>query len=172
MDKLIRIHEMDNVAVATQPVAAGEAITVGAFSLTAAQEIPAGHKIALMPIAEGENIIKYGFPIGHAKRDIAAGEWVHTHNTASNLSGLREYSYQPVECPEGTETPATFMGYVRSDGSVGVRNEVWIIPTVGCVNGIAEAIEDNANAGRPADAPKAYAYTHPYGCSQLSVYAS
>ena len=167
MDKLIRIHEMDNVAVATQPVAAGEAITVGAFSLTAAQEIPAGHKIALMPIAEGENIIKYGFPIGHAKRDIAAGEWVHTHNTASNLSGLREYSYQPVECPQGTETPATFMGYVRSDGSVGVRNEVWIIPTVGCVNGIAEAIEDNANAGRPADAPKAYAYTHPYGCSQL-----
>ena len=71
MDKLIRIHEMDNVAVATQPVAAGEAITVGAFSLTAAQEIPAGHKIALMPIAEGENIIKYGFPIGHAKRNIS-----------------------------------------------------------------------------------------------------
>ena len=167
MEKIIRIHEMDNVAVATQGVAAGETVTVGQVQLTAAQEIPAGHKIALRRIAEGENIIKYGFPIGHAKRDIEAGEWVHTHNTASNLSGLNEYSYQPVECPQAAETPATFMGYVRPDGSVGIRNEVWIIPTVGCVNGVAEAIEDIVNAGRPADAPRAFAYTHPYGCSQL-----
>ena len=167
MDRLIHIHPADNVAVATRLLPAGEQVTVDGIALTLAQEIPAGHKVALRAIGAGENIIKYGFPIGHAKADIAAGEWVHSHNTASNLSGLNEYTYQPVACPQETEEPATFLGYVRPDGSVGVRNEVWIVPTVGCVNGIAEAVEDIANAERPAGVTRVCAYTHPYGCSQL-----
>ena len=167
MDSLIRIHEMDNVAVATGAIPAGTRLNVGDGDVTAREEIPAGHKIALRTIKEGENVIKYGFPIGHAKRDIGAGEWVHTHNTASNLSGLKEYTYQPVHCHEGQEEAASFMGYVRGDGSVGVRNEVWIVPTVGCVNGIAEAIEDLARAEMPQGVERVCAYTHPYGCSQL-----
>ena len=164
---MIRIHAADNVAVAMETIPAGAALDVGGVFLTAREEIPAGHKAALTQISAGENIVKYGFPIGRATRDIAPGEWVHSHNTASNLSGLREYVYQPVACPGETEPPASFMGYVRPDGSVGVRNEVWIIPTVGCVNGVAEAIEDLACAEKPEGVSRVCAYTHPYGCSQL-----
>ena len=141
MKKFIKIHENDNVAVALQEVSAGTAVDLEGFSVTALEEIPAGHKIALTDIPEGENIVKYGFPIGHAKADIKAGEHVHTHNVKSNLAGLKEYAYHPVAGSDRVEDAQTFMGYVRSDGSVGIRNEVWIIPTVGCVNGIAEAIE-------------------------------
>ena len=167
MEKLIRIHASDNVAVATETIPAGVQLEAGGLSVRTAEEIPAGHKVALRAIAAGENIIKYGFPIAHAKTDIAAGQWVHSHNAASNLSGLREYSYQPVPCPDVQEAPATFMGYVRPDGSVGIRNEVWIIPTVGCVNGIAEEIERLAQAEQPEGVSRVCAYTHPYGCSQL-----
>jgi len=167
MDQLIRIHASDNVAVATSAIPAGTHLNVEGISLVTAEEIPAGHKTALRLIHAGENIIKYGFPISHAKQDIPAGAWVHTHNTASNLSGLREYSYQPVECPRRTEAPDTFLGYVRPDGGVGIRNEVWIVPTVGCVNGIAEEIERLAEAERPEGVSRVCAYTHPYGCSQL-----
>ena len=164
---LKRIHEDDNVAVALSTFPKGETETVSGITVTAKEEIPAGHKIALVPIAEGENIVKYGFPIAHAKRDIEAGEWIHSHNAASNLSGLREYVYEPTEPVERSEEPAAFMGYVRADGSVGIRNEVWIIPTVGCVNGIAEAIEDELKGEVPEGVTRLTAYTHPYGCSQL-----
>ena len=167
MKNVIRIHPQDNVAVATEAVAAGAALEIEGIRLAAAQDIPAGHKAALAPIRTGENIVKYGFPIGRATRDIAPGEWVHSHNMVSNLEGLREYVYQPVACQAGSEPPASFMGYARPDGSVGIRNEVWIIPTVGCVNGAAEAIEALANAERPEGVSRVCAYTHPYGCSQL-----
>ena len=167
MKNVIRIHESDNVAVAIEAVPAGTALEVGGATVVPAQDIPAGHKIALCAIPCGENVVKYGFPIGHASRDIAPGEWVHSHNVKSNLAGLRDYAYRPVACPDAHEEPARFMGYVRPDGSVGVRNEVWIIPTVGCVNGAAEAIEELANAERPEGVTRVCAYTHPYGCSQL-----
>ncbi len=169
MKNFIRIHENDNVAVALQPVGAGTAVDLEGYSVVSKEEIPAGHKIALVDIPEGVDIIKYGFPIGHAKVDIHAGEHVHTHNVKSNLSGLKEYSYHPVAGSDRVEEPQTFMGYVRPDGSVGIRNEVWIIPTVGCVNGIAEAIEDNAKAMMPEGVTRVCAYTHPYGCSQLGL---
>ena len=100
-----------------------------------------GHKYALRDIKAGENIIKYGNPIGHATCDIKKGEHVHTHNVKTNLSDKLEYSYNPKfhDIPK-VDTDKTFLGYVREDGSVGIRNEVWIINTVGCVNKVAEKI--------------------------------
>lgn len=165
MEQFRKIHPNDNVAVAMVAVPAGTAVGLG--DVTTLDPIPAGHKTALRLIPAGENIIKYGFPIGHAKRDIQPGEHVHSHNVASNLEGLREYRYDPKGGVERQEEPASFQGYVRPDGSVGIRNEVWIVPTVGCVNGIAEAIEAAAEAVRPAGVSRVCAYTHPYGCSQL-----
>ena len=118
-----------------------------------------GHKYALCDIAEGENIIKYGNPIGHATAPIKKGEHVHTHNVKTNLSGNLEYTFNEGYIPEKiTPTERTFLGYKRRDGRVGIRNEIWIIPTVGCVNKIAEQI---------ASATGAHAFTHPFGCSQL-----
>ena len=118
-----------------------------------------GHKCALFDIKKGENIIKYGNPIGHATEDIKAGEHVHTHNVKTNLSGNLEYTYEPVsyDLPE-EENGRTFMGYVRENGDVGIRNEIWIVNTVGCVNKVAERI---------AAATGAYHFPHPFGCSQL-----
>ncbi|MBO7303669.1 MAG: UxaA family hydrolase, partial [Clostridia bacterium] len=109
--------------------------------------------------AAGENIIKYGNPIGHATVDIKKGEHVHSHNVKTNLSGNLEYTYDPkfYDIPEGDKT-RTFMGYVRKNGEVGIRNEVWIVNTVGCVNKIAEAIAARTGARH---------FPHPFGCSQL-----
>ena len=117
-----------------------------------------GHKYAIRPIAPGENVIKYGMPIGHAKVQIAPGEHVHTHNLASNLAGLLEYTYRPDFKPLEIKTDRTFAGFLRPDGQAGVRNDLWVIPTVGCVNDLAR---------RLADAVGGIALTHPYGCSQL-----
>ena len=117
-----------------------------------------GHKYAIRPIAEGENVVKYGMPIGHAKTAIAPGEHVHTHNLASNLAGLLEYTYKPDFTPLEIKITRTFSGFLRPDGQAGIRNELWVIPTVGCVNDLAR---------RLADAVGGFALTHPYGCSQL-----
>ena len=123
-----------------------------------------GHKYALRPIAAGENVIKYGMPIGHATRDIAAGEHVHTHNLATNLGETVEYRYVPrasairtIEHSEHSNN-LTFPAYRRADGRIGIRNEIWVVPTVGCVNALCE---------RLAAACGGFALTHPYGCSQL-----
>ena len=122
-------------------------------------DLESGHKYALRDIRCGENVIKYGNPIGRATADIKCGEWVHTHNTSTNLSGALEYEFsgdfKSELAPHGERT---FLGYKRDDGSVGVRNEVWIINTVGCVNKIAK---------RLAELTGAYHFEHPYGCSQL-----
>ena len=117
-----------------------------------------GHKYAIRHISPGENVIKYGMPIGHAKVQIAPGEHVHTHNLASNLAGLLEYTYKPDFTPLEIKTDRTFAGFLRPDGQAGVRNDLWVIPTVGCVNDLAR---------RLADAVGGIALTHPYGCSQL-----
>ena len=118
-----------------------------------------GHKYALRDICEGENIIKYGQPIGHATRDIAKGEHIHTHNLKTNLSGALEYTYTPVRypAPQVKEKPI-FMGYVRENGEVGIRNDVWIVNTVGCVNKVAEKLAEKTGAKY---------FPHPFGCSQL-----
>lgn len=118
-----------------------------------------GHKYALRDIAKGENIIKYGNPIGHATEDIKKGEHVHTHNVKTNLSDKLTYSYEEtVQDFPVVDSGKTFMGYVRSNGDVGIRNEIWIINTVGCVNKIAEKLAAKTGA---------YAFVHPFGCSQL-----
>lgn len=133
----MRIHPLDNVEI----------------------NLENGHKYAVANIKKGENIIKYGFPIGHATEDIKAGEHIHTHNLKTNLSGTLEYTYEPKLPTQEmrTDTP-TFMGYRRKNGGVGIRNEVWIVNTVGCVNKTAERI---------AQATGARYFPHPFGCSQL-----
>ena len=169
MTKLIRINPRDNVAVALHPVAAGETLLVGGGAVTAAEEIPQGHKIALAAIAEGQPVVKYGFPIGHATADVAAGAWVHTHNMRTNLSGEEEYSYEPaVPAVEHVE-PETFMGFRRKDGRVAVRNEIWIIPTVGCVNDVAKKLAADCQDLVSGSVEGLYAFTHPYGCSQTGA---
>ena len=137
--KTIQIAPADNVAVALCPINAGETVQSGDLSQVVVTEaIPQGHKIALKNIAKEENIIKYGFVIGHATTDIPAGSWVHTHNMATNLSGEIEYSYHPELKQPASEKPECFNGFRRKDGRAAIRNEIWIIPTVGCVNDVAK----------------------------------
>lgn len=151
MEKLMQIHKNDNVAVL----------------LCEQNGIPAGHKIALCDIAAGDKIIKYGFSIGKAKTNIKKGEHVHCHNTASDMPKTLQYEYTPVKCDLDPVSPLKFMGYKRPDGNVGIRNEVWIIPTVGCVNAIAKAIEDGSKQFVTENIDGVFSYSHPYGCSQL-----
>ena len=158
MKAFLQINPTDTVAVALQDLPG----------------IPAGHKFALRDIAAGEDVIKYGNPIGHASRDIRKGELVDHHNIATNLSGTLDYSSltplrlrlseakNPSPVGEGNqkgEEEATFLGYSRPDGQVGIRNDIWVIPTVGCVNGICRQIVEKAGVG--------IHFPHNYGCSQL-----
>ena len=167
MQDFIRIHEDDNVAVALRPIAAGETLTVGSYEVTALEEIPQGHKFALRPIGEGEEVIKYGFRIGFAKEAVKAGSWVHVHNLRTALGDLLEYQYEPVASGLKETEHAYFEGYRRPDGKVGVRNEIWIIPTVGCVNSIAQALEKRAQKFVKGTVEGIFSFPHPYGCSQM-----
>ncbi|MCD7736475.1 MAG: altronate dehydratase family protein [Lachnospiraceae bacterium] len=164
--KTIKIAPNDNVVVALHPIGKGEPIEAGGQVITAAEDIPQGHKMAVAPIKAGENIIKYGFSIGHATVDAAPGMWMHTHNVSTNLEGEMEYTYHPeLRFPEPVE-PERFQGYRRKDGRAAIRNEIWIIPTVGCVNDVAKKLAaDNQDlVGGSIDGM--YAFTHPFGCSQ------
>ncbi len=164
--KTIQITEMDNVAVALHPIAKGEHTQAGGQMIEAAQDIPQGHKIALKPIAKGENVIKYGFPIGHATQDAAPGEWIHTHNMATNLEGEITYSYEPDIHELKAEQPEYFQGFRRKDGRAAIRNEIWVIPTVGCVNDVAgEIVKENQNLVN-GTIDGLYTFPHPFGCSQ------
>ena len=166
MRSLLQIHPGDNVYVALRPLRAGELLE----GLTLAADVPAGHKIARAAIAAGTPVIKYGHAIGAAKSDIAPGEHVHVHNLASTVhADLSAYQRRPVTAALPPASPRTFDGYRRADGSVGVRNEVWIVPTVGCVNQAAMKIAERVNAQSPASEhfDGVFAYPHPFGCSQL-----
>jgi altronate hydrolase len=168
---LVRVHPADDVAVAVAPLAAGDEACAGGASVRAAGDVPAGHKVALHAIAEGETVRKYGFAIGVATRSIAAGEWVHEHNLRTALSGTQDYRWHPDGTrsfpASGVQIP-TWDGYRRAaTGRVGTRNEVWIVNTVGCVNTAAERIA-RASTERFAGATDGvFAFSHPYGCSQL-----
>ena len=169
MSTYIQINPSDNVAVALATQAVGTKLNMGETEVVIREEIPAGHKIALQDFAPGEYIIKYGFPIGHARESIQQGSWVNEKNIKTNLDGLQEYTYTPQASKLNIpDHKLTFRGYRRKNGSVGVRNEIWIIPTVGCVNGIinqlAEALRMET-AGKGVDA--IVAFPHNYGCSQL-----
>ena len=167
MKDFIKINENDNVIVALKELTAGETILAGTKEVTARETIPAGHKMAIRDIAAGAEVIKYGFRIGNAKENIAAGQWVHVHNLKTALGDLLEYTYEPVETNVKKTEDVKFMGFARADGKVGVRNEVWIIPTVGCVNNIATAMAKAANARVKGSVEEVIAFPHPYGCSQM-----
>ncbi len=166
---LIKIHCTDNVAVATRDLQAGESFPELGISLTT--DIPRGHKVALVDLPEDSNIVKYGFVIGGTTAAVAAGEHVHSHNLKTRLSGQLEYQYSPiaaVSAPAKTASDVpTFMGYRRKNGKVGIRNEVWIINTVGCVNRTAQRVAEECEKRFKGQADAFLPFTHPFGCSQL-----
>jgi altronate hydrolase len=164
----IRVHAEDNVAVALRPIAAGEQVEVAGRCLCVAEAIGQGHKIAVDQIGIGEIVRKYGWPIGRATAPVAAGAHVHSHNVETLLSGVEGYYYDPAAAaPLLNAEQARFSGYRREDGRVGTRNEIWILPTVGCVSRTAERIAAIAHARHCGAVDGVYAFTHPFGCSQL-----
>jgi len=200
MNKYIKINDNDLVVVALEPIPAGTTLDVDG-GVTTLEDIPAGHKIALVDIPEGNQVIKYGFSIGLAKEDIKKGAWIHTHNVKTGLGDLLNYTYEPTDLvkADGQETDdkavkadgkdaiadskgamndeaenigVTFNGFLREDGRAGVRNEVWVIPTVGCVNNAAQKIVEAANKYLKENCPdstvdEVVTFPHPYGCSQM-----
>ncbi len=162
MPDFIRIHPNDNVAVALHAVSKGTSFE----GVTAAEDIPQGHKMALAAVKEGENVVKYGFAIGHATAPITPGMWVHTHNMSTNLSGEMEYTYDPKVVFPAPLPAGTFQGYRRKDGRAAIRNEIWIIPTVGCVNDVAKAMVRENQDLVSGSIDGLYTFTHPFGCSQ------
>lgn len=165
MSEFIHIHPKDNVAVALKPIPAGTVFE----GVAAKTDIPQGHKMALNGLAENDQVVKYGFPIGHATCPIAPGEWVHTHNMKTNLSGQLEYSYHPKLNPPAPLPCATFQGFRRKNGQVGIRNEIWIIPTVGCVNDVAKALVKQNQDLVTGTIDGLYTFPHPFGCSQTGA---
>ena len=148
MKTFIKIHPSDLVAVALTPLSTGTVLQVEGQSVTLLEDIPQGHKFALASIPAGSSVIKYGAPIGTAKEDIPAGGWVHVHNVKTGLCEVLDYSYEPDNAPLEPTDDLLFQGYRREDGRAAVRNEIWIVPTVGCVNDVARAIERQAQRFR------------------------
>jgi altronate hydrolase len=173
MAEFLLLNPDDDVAVALVPLQGGRRLGLAAGDLVLLDDIPSGHKFAVKGIPAGAPVRKYGQPIGKAVRDIAAGAWAHTHNVETALSGEESYVYQPS--PEAAGNAARppvsgvprFQGYVRPSGRVGIRNEVWIVPTVGCVNRQAERLAAWGQSRRPAGVERVVAFPHPHGCSQL-----
>jgi altronate hydrolase len=165
----VRIHPDDNVAVAVGQLHEGTEVAVDGARVTLVEDVPAGHKLALVPLAPGDAVVKYGFVIGEATQAVPAGGWIHSQNLRTRLSGTLEYAYHPVARGESAspEVVPTFLGYRRADGRVGTRNEVWIVNTVGCVNTAAERIARVASERYAGRVDGVHAFSHPYGCSQL-----
>jgi altronate hydrolase len=169
---IVRVDSADQVGVALRPLVVGEVLTVAGHALTVADPIATGHKIALAAIAAGDDVRRYGWPIGRATAAIAAGRHVHSHNLATKLSGEEPYRYDPAPVPAPAPAPASvpgraqgFRGYVRGDGSVGTRNQIWVIPTVGCVGRTAQRVA--MAAAKASGVDDVLAFAHPFGCSQL-----
>ena len=175
----IRIHPKDTVAVALQPLSRGARVRPEDYAPTAPgkascgfllrEDIPAGHKFALRDIPKGTCVIKYGESIGIAAQDIPQGAHVHTHNLKTALDGVLTYAYHPAHPAVSPTEEAFFQGYRRSDGKAGVRNELWIIPTVGCVNDVAAAIAKRAQDLVSGGIDAVVSFSHPYGCSQTGA---
>ena len=171
----IRINPADNVAVALADLKAGTLVE----GITLKTDIPQGHKITLKPLKEGDDVIKYGYPIGHVTRSVEAGEWIDHNCVKTNLEGLLDYSYDPAKVEIApAEVKRTFRGFRRGDGRVGIRNQIWVIPTVGCVNGVCQEIVRRFNdpstmlgdqlvTDMVSSVDAVIAFPHNYGCSQL-----
>jgi len=172
MINLFKIDPADNVAVSFQDNGKGSVVfcdKVNGFSVS--DDIPAGHKIALEDISIGESINKYGVSIGHALKDIKKGDWVHVHNAKTNLSDEISYKYKPLETETESfkwKNPKELTAFRRFDGKVGIRNEIWVVPTVGCVNSLAKSIVTTFKREHETEGVDGvYSFSHPYGCSQL-----
>lgn len=165
----LQINKGDNVVVCLRPINVGEEIKIGNHAVQALRNTPAGHKILLCDTPKDKPIIKYGYPIGRAKENLKAGEWVNENNLQTNLSGTLEYEYHPAIKPLSIEQEdRSFKGFMRKNGEVGIRNEIWIVPTVGCVNGIAERLAHQLEQETQLKGIDAiHAWHHNYGCSQL-----
>lgn len=171
MKEIIKINQKDNVVIALKDLKKGQKIQEDGKGITLLDDVARGHKIAIYNIKEGQDIIKYGHPIGHALSDIPEGAWVHSHNMKTNLSGILNYTYNKKHIEEKDipkKRKLTFKGYRRENGTVGIRNELWIVPTVGCVNGIGERIiERFKEEVKPEGIDAVEIFKHSYGCSQL-----
>ncbi|WP_018462253.1 UxaA family hydrolase [Segatella paludivivens] len=167
---VLKINKADSVVVCLRPLQKGEIINVDGEDITILQDTPSGHKILIHDTEEGVDIIKYGYPIGHAKVNLKAGEWVNENNLKTNLAGTLEYTYSPVNEELNVKNEnKKFKGYIRKNGEVGTRNEIWIVPTVGCVNGVAEKLVEKLKQETKLEGVDAiHAWHHNYGCSQLS----
>lgn len=166
----LKINPADSVVVCLRPMQKGETINIDGKTIEIKQDTPAGHKLLIKDAPKGTDIIKYGYPIGHSIEDLTEGQWVNENNIKTNLSGSLDYEYSPVNEQLSIENEnLTFKGYMRKNGEVGIRNEIWIVPTVGCVNGIAEKLVDLLKAETNCEGIDAiHAWHHNYGCSQLS----
>ncbi|BBN97923.1 UxaA family hydrolase [Sporolactobacillus terrae] len=170
MKNATQLNPLDNVAVALRDLQKGEIIHVGKNEIAIKESVKRGHKIALKQIGPGEEIIKYGSPIGHATELINEGFWIHTHNVQTNLSGKIDYVYRrslnPIVFPHDGRT---FKGYKRKNGKVGIRNDLLIIPTVGCINSIGDLIAERFKKANSENGSFEHVIVlkHPYGCSQL-----
>ncbi len=176
----IKINPADSVVVCLTAMKQGAIIRIDGQEVSLLQDTPAGHKVLIKDTRAGEDIIKYGYPIGHAIEDLKAGQWVNEHNLKTNLDGTLSYEYHPVpevaspsgavsRCSTATNEAKTFQGYLRKNGEVGIRNEIWIVPTVGCVNGIAERLAHMLHQETQLEGIDAiHAWHHNFGCSQLS----
>lgn len=167
--KILKLNNSDNVAVAIRALQKADVVRIGNLEIVVLSDIPAGHKIAISDIAKNDYVIKYGYSIGITQKEIAKGEHVNENNMKTTLSGIEEYNYNPdlinLDIPNKN---ISFNGYVRSNGKVGIRNEIWIVPTVGCINGTAnflakKLLEETGGKNIDAIVP----FTHNYGCSQL-----
>lgn len=166
----LKINPADSVIVCLRPFKKGESIVVDGQTIAIQQDTPAGHKVLIKDAPMGTDIIKYGYPIGHTTQDMTPGQWINENNLKTNLSGSLTYEYSPVNEKLSIENEnLTFKGYQRKNGEVGIRNEIWVVPTVGCVNGIAEKLVELLKAETQCEGIDAiHAWHHNYGCSQLS----
>ena len=170
LSSFIKINPADSVVVCLKPISKGEVFHVDGKDLVVLQDTPAGHKVLINDASEGTDIIKYGYPIGHARKDLKGGEWVNENNLKTNLAGTLSYEYHPVDEKLNIAIEdRSFNGYIRKNGEVGIRNEIWIVPTVGCVNGIAEKLAAMLEKETQLEGIDAvHAWHHNFGCSQLS----
>ena len=165
----VQVDPADSVATLLDDARAGDRLDVAGQVVTLADDVGRGHKVALVALAADDAVVKYGFPIGVARLPIAVGEHVHSHNLATGLGGMLDYRYEPAAIRQTDAAPdrATFQGYVRGDGRVGTRNEIWVLPTVGCVARTAERIALRSAEMVAGQVDGVYAFAHPHGCSQL-----
>lgn len=171
MKGYLKINANDNVAVVLADVlTAGDVVELDGQRVVVQQEVARGHKVALVDMCAGQQVVKYGYPIGHLTQAVKAGEWIHTHNLKSDLCDNLKYTYTPksYDVEFQRDDNLRVMGYLRASGEMGIRNELWIVPTVGCVNGQAQTIAERLR--RECDCSHlddVRVYTHNYGCSQL-----